>query len=259
MFYLEPELLQIQGVDQVLEHSKTDVDGRYSVMTTIPDFSRVTKLITANLAQSITNLNDQHSLQCNPDLPEAGVSFRSSYDDDSSDGSMQSYLSACSAIYSTTSIGEDCAPASTMVPIQAWNKPPNITPTLNTTAVSTLTPSQTAGETFNKMQEENQRLNRKVNELSSQVQALLDAQARLAPDVDPSGTVAQVTVTRPDVMPISSMDKILDALMLRLQHRVETDADIRNIPISVAPPLPPDSPGDTSMNSHDSDLTPNTK
>lgn len=117
MFYLAPELLQIHGVDQVFKHSKMDSDGRYSVMTTTPDFKQVTKLITANLSQSVSNLTEQYNLQCNPELPEVGVSFCLTYNDDSSGGSMQSYLLACSAIYSTNSIGKDCPPVSAMVPI----------------------------------------------------------------------------------------------------------------------------------------------
>lgn len=117
------------------------------------------------MSSTISNLTDQYGLSLNRELPEACVSFQSKYNDDSSDGSMQSYLLACSVIYSITSLGGDCPPASTMVPIQAWNKPPNITPIANVFAISTLTPSQNA-ETFNKMQEENQRLTHKVNELS---------------------------------------------------------------------------------------------
>ena len=34
MFYLQPELLQILRVYQALEHSPTDTEGRFSVMTT---------------------------------------------------------------------------------------------------------------------------------------------------------------------------------------------------------------------------------
>ena len=51
----------------------------------------------------------------------------------------------------------------------------------------------------------------------------------------------------------------MDALMLRLQNRVEDDVNIRNITIPANPSLPIESPGDTSMKYHDSDLTPNEK
>ena len=69
MFYLLVELLKVQGVVQVLEHSKTDSDGRYSVMTTIQEFSQVSKLISANLATSAENLTHQYNLPNNPELP----------------------------------------------------------------------------------------------------------------------------------------------------------------------------------------------
>lgn len=95
-------------------------------MTTISDFHPLTNLITDNLDKTVMVLKDKYSLKSNPDFPPIGLSFRSSKDEDSSNGTMQSYFSACMAIYSITNPGDDMPPASTMVPIQAWSKPPSI-------------------------------------------------------------------------------------------------------------------------------------
>lgn len=70
MFYLSIELLNVQGVVQVLEHSEADSDRRYSVMTTIQEFFQVSKLISANLATSAKHLNHHYNLLHNPELPE---------------------------------------------------------------------------------------------------------------------------------------------------------------------------------------------
>ena len=261
MFYLFAELLQIDGVTQVLEHSKTDTDGRFSIMTTIVKFNSLIKFIADNLEQTVTALTDQYNLQINPCFPDIGLSFCLSKDDDSSDGTMQSYYLACTAIYSINSVGKDSPPASTMVPTQAWSKPPSII-LAAISAVSTLTPSHQPSEKLTQMELENDRLNRKVNALSRQVQALLASQpasqiSRLIADQPPVETLPPIYNIKKnnDVLPNlpdASMDKILDLLMLRLQQRVESDVSIAGTNI---PSLPPQNMQTTDDESMDSNLT----
>lgn len=98
MFYLQPELFQISGVSQVLEHSRTDTKGRYSVMTTLNDFSAATKTIRTKLLKTVSTISELHSLLLNSLFSEVSVTFKSIRDDESSDRSMQSYLSACSTV-----------------------------------------------------------------------------------------------------------------------------------------------------------------
>ena len=99
MFYLQPELLQIPGVYQVLEHARTHTDIRFSVMTTLDKFVDSTRTIQVNLINTVQKITKLHSLPLPPSYLEVSVAFKSICDNDSSDESMQSYLSACTNIY----------------------------------------------------------------------------------------------------------------------------------------------------------------
>lgn len=113
------------------------------------------------------------------------------------------------------------------------------------------------------MEVENEQLNRKVNNLSRQVQALLASQSKptnetLSPTFSiPSPTYHISQTTPPPTntdplsnLPESSLHKLFDLLMDRLQQRVESDSSLVGTTIPAFQPQNSHKNGDESMDSH---------
>ena len=248
MFYLSNELLKIDGVTMVLEHPRTEIEGRFNVITDIQKFRDVTDIIASNLENTIIQIREKYSLSVNANFPPISVSFRSPNDDLSSTDTMQSYVSACSSLFSGIDTGDDNPPESTLVPIQAWNKPLSTQQTVSTYSSITTTNN---GEKLQQMMEENKRLMNKVNELSQQVQILLtqkNASDHLAkPPKPPNGNKNNAVVDLRSI-PQPSIDFLIDKVMERFQERTEDDIEMQE---TIIPNIL-----DTSF---DSELTPNPK
>ena len=140
---------------------------------------------------------------------------------------MQSYVSACSSLFSGIDTGDDNPPESTLVPIQAWNKPLSTQQTVSTYSSITTTND---GEKLQQMMEENKRLMNKVNKLSQQVQILLtqkNASDHLSkPPKPPNGNKNNAVVDLCSI-PQPSIDFLIDKVMERFQERTEDNIEMQ--------------------------------
>ena len=176
MFYLEKVLMQVPGVKQILLHKKTIQQGRYSIMTNEAAFKTVAKTVRENISTWNENVTVANAIITPLGYPEPSVAFNHAFDDDSDSGtSMNTYLSACSTIFTAENEVYDAPPVSTIVPVQAWASQPIRTPF--NPPMSTAISSITEGEIMKK-NEEIEQLNKQVNALMKQNQLLLDSQKR---------------------------------------------------------------------------------
>ena len=132
MFSLENDLLQIEGVTEVLRHRATGTQGRWSILTTEAYFKTVTEIIKRDLVTSIEMYATQHPP---PDsFPPPSLAFKGQQWDEDSQGSFNTYLSACSSIFSLNDVDFSNPPPSTNPSTQAWGPPDKIPTSFNLTA-----------------------------------------------------------------------------------------------------------------------------
>jgi hypothetical protein len=103
-------------------------------------------------------------------LPPIGLAFKNQPYDDGSDASFQTYLSACSSIYSLEDETYDFPPIIDRPIPQAWG-PPDAIPVLVNPTPSTQSVSGISQDDFDKVTRENQKLTRQIQELMNKMQA----------------------------------------------------------------------------------------
>ena len=94
MFYLETQLLQIDGIIEVLEHKPTLSKGWYSIMTTTTTFKQNTELIKSHLVTWVTEIVNIQGIHA-PQFPKPMQCFKGKQFEEESNG-KDSYLSTCS-------------------------------------------------------------------------------------------------------------------------------------------------------------------
>ena len=235
MFHLEQDLIQIDGVSAVLRHKDTPTKGRWSIMTT----ERTFKAITTELANNIVKWVNYYAAEnpMNPDFPPPGLSFKNQIYDEGSDGSAQSYMSACSSIYTVQDEIFDVPPPQKGPAPQAWG---NEIPKDVLSTAATQVESNISQDDFDKVNRENVRLSRKIDELTQQVQALLQqgTVARSAPALALNEIITATT------------QAVLEAIRLQKANENSFEVDIDDPQFNTDPKL--------NM-SVDSDLTENPK
>jgi hypothetical protein len=171
MFYLENELLASDGILSVLRHRLSEKTGRWSVMTTEQDFKGVSELLAKHLAAWTAIIIKNYGLLTDcAHLPPIGLAFKNQPYDDGSDASFQTYLSACSSIYSLEDETYDFPPIIDRPIPQAWG-PPDAIPVLVNPTPSTQSVSGISQDDFDKVTRENQKLTRQIQELMNKMQA----------------------------------------------------------------------------------------
>jgi hypothetical protein len=170
MFYLENELLASEGILSILRHKLSEKTGRWSVMTTEQDFKGVCKLLKKNLAGWTKIIVQNYRLSTDTaHLPPIGLAFKNQPYDEGSDSSFQTYLSACSSIYSLEDDTHDFPPITDRPIPQAWGTPDTVPDLLNSTAVSQ-TVSGISQDEFDRVTRENSKLTRQIQELTNKMQ-----------------------------------------------------------------------------------------
>jgi hypothetical protein len=200
MFALDNELLQIPGVLSVNRHKEMLSKGRWSIMTTEPHFKKVVKVIKLGLGPWMENYKE---FPPPATFPKPSLAFKNrSYEEESegSNASFDSYLSACSSIYSLNDdTNYNVTPPSTIAAPQAWGGTVSI-PTVLDATISTPANSGISQDAFDNVTQDNLKLNRKVDELTTTVQQLLSKmsemlEAQTAP-TRPTPTPTPVLLTR---------------------------------------------------------------
>lgn len=191
MFALENDLLQVDGIREVLLHKETVNKGRYNLLTTQQHFTQVTEFIRAHLTDWVSRYSQETPLD--PDHPPVGLAFRHQRDADSSNGSFVSYLSSLSSIYGFDAPDPiDQPPASTVPVPQAWG---NIKiPKAVIEADSATTKSEITTEEYEKR---NHDLLKQIADLTKQVKNL---QAAQQPPVDVAALIQQISTQIVDTM-----------------------------------------------------------
>jgi hypothetical protein len=104
------------------------------------------------------------------DFPPIGLAFRNQPYEEGSETSFQSYLSACSSIYSLEDETHDFPPMTDRPIPQAWGSPDPIPDLLNTTT-ATQSVSGISQDEFDRVTRENLKLTRQIQELTNKMQA----------------------------------------------------------------------------------------
>jgi hypothetical protein len=126
MFYVANNIKKLRGVKAVLHHRSTFDQGRWSVIVSVSQFETLKKEIRLNLAQWNTQACTDNSISLDPSFPPPRLAFKHDQtDEEDSDGKgYQSYLSACSSIYSVQTDdgyeGYHDPPDSSLPVPQAW-------------------------------------------------------------------------------------------------------------------------------------------
>ena len=146
-------------------------------MATTDSFNNVTNILKQNLRQWVKYIMSNNSLSTPDIFSTPTVAFRNRFDDDSdSDGTMQSYLSACSSLFTVKNESYNNPSMLTILPTQAWAS--STIPTL-IIKTATTTPSIITEAELQKKDEMIKKLLDKVDVLSEQVTQLLKANKNL--------------------------------------------------------------------------------
>lgn len=170
MFYLSSDIEQIPGVTAVLHHKDTPTEGRWNILTNKQHFPQVTNALRTSLTTWLEGYAD--NAPPDPSFPMPSLAFKSTNLDADSGGSFQTYLSACSSVYSVTDEYYNKPPTSNAPQPQAWGNtsvPIFIeSPTTIVLPISTYSP-----ETFEALQQRNIKMEKEIAALNSTVQQLL--------------------------------------------------------------------------------------
>jgi outer membrane murein-binding lipoprotein Lpp len=182
MFCLENDLLQITGVREVLRHKLTATKGRWSIMTNDQHFKDVTDLIKRELTASVAHYSEEFPIPST--FPPVGLAFKSrEYDDESSGGSFNTYLSACSTIFSERNMEFSSPPETSSPAIQAWGPTPPKIPREVQSTTETQVESGLSSDNYHHADREKERMSREIQDLKAQVKTLL--QKAKGPDPPP--------------------------------------------------------------------------
>jgi hypothetical protein len=176
MWAMEPELLALTGVKEVLPHWKTTAEGRWNLLTHTKAFPGVIKYLDEN----ISLLYDKYLPQCQHtpqrnEYPPATVCTKSPHSLDYDSDSDKSYFSNCSDAYSLfhDDVSESDPPVANKPSIQAWGKPAprqihvsDVT-TVASTKVSDLSNPLVESE-LERLRAENRVLHESITELKTQ-------------------------------------------------------------------------------------------
>jgi hypothetical protein len=191
MFYLEPQLRQIQGVQAIHRHRHTPTAGRWSLVTTDHFFNAVRKILEENLQPWVDQYCNESNHMIDPNFPPVSLAFKKPVSDAESTGSYDTYLSACATIYSNITMDDfpDFPPQPFDDLPQEWEMalPTRDTPQPRTPREhpSPSTHEQTVSlSQFQSLQEANATMAQTIRELQSQLQ-LLSAQ------INQTGRIAQ--------------------------------------------------------------------
>ena len=185
MFYLENEILQINGVIAVLKHKDTLKSGRWNVSTNENNFKSVSSELNKGIYSETCKCHKENELEINQNFPQPGLAFRNKQSDDiSEDKSFASYLSACNTMYSLDNEAFDEAPLSSRPVTQGWDNPvPLSVMTASTPATpSTMGHSHAVQHELTTVKQENNLLKRQIAELTKQVQILANKPLSISPE-----------------------------------------------------------------------------
>ena len=234
MFYLSNTLTQLSGIQMILKHKLTNTKGRYSVITTTDNFNDVPNILKQHLHQWVKYIKSINSLRTPDNFPSPTVAFCNRFDDNSdSDGTMQSYLSACSSLFTVKNESYDNPPMSTILPTQAWASSTIPTSIIKT---ATTTPSSITEAELQKKDEMIEKLLDKVDVLSEQVTQLLKAQKQSRATEYVASTIPQLptipindirTIAPPPnfALPDHQIALIINSVVQQLKPKPNTNVD----------------------------------
>jgi hypothetical protein len=168
MFYLEQNIMPIPGVKSILHHRLTESHGRWSIVVETNRFDSVKNALRADLATWTHSICEDRALNLPPDYPSPQLAFKNEITDEvDSHGGYDSYITACSSIYSVrTDKGYDDPPTVSLPVSQACKV--NI-PSVITTPSSLHPSSSTPTDDQEQLKIENIQLRKQVQTLTDQV------------------------------------------------------------------------------------------
>jgi hypothetical protein len=172
MFYVGTNIEKTRGVKAILHHRSTFDQGRWSVVVSFSQFEAVKKEFRLNLTQWTTQACKDHSVLVDPSFPPPSLAFKhDTTDEEDSDGKgYQSYLSACSSIYTVQTDdgyeGHHDPPDSSRPVPQAWKV--NIPSVIATTKPARPT-TPTEPDDSERLRIENAQQRKQIETLTEQV------------------------------------------------------------------------------------------
>jgi hypothetical protein len=172
MFYLDRHLFGTLGVKSILHHRLTTSHGRWSIVVSASRFEHVKTEFRKHLSKWCENIVSTNNLQSDASFAPRLAFKNDNTDEAESDGGYDSYISACSSIYSARTddgySGYDDPPTSSRPVPQAWKV--NI-PSVIATA-SSITTSEPNNDSTDRLKTENTQLRQQVHTLTEQVSRL---------------------------------------------------------------------------------------
>ena len=150
-------------------------------MTTEGQFKRLTELIKRTIVAAVSNYTEECPLD--PSLPPVGLAFKGQEYDDSSGGSFNTYLSACSSVFSNQNDDFSYPPDNSSPAIQAWGPTPPKIPREFQTELDTQVESGLSSEGYARVDHEKEKMAKEIRDLKAQVKSLL--QISQQPQVPP--------------------------------------------------------------------------
>jgi hypothetical protein len=186
MFYMSSHIEQTRGVKAILHHRSTADQGRWSVVVSHSQFDQIRNEFKANLAKWVQQVCTTHTVSIDASFPAPGLAFKSGnfYDEESDGKGYQSYLSACSSIYSVQTEegyeGYHNPPDSSRPAPQAWKV--NI-PSVIATTNPPKPPPQTEPSSMDRLREENAQQPQQISNLTNQLLQLTQQMGELLQEV----------------------------------------------------------------------------
>jgi hypothetical protein len=238
MFSLENELLQVDGIKEILRHKETHSRGRWSIMTTEAFFKPIVAELSAHLPDWVQFYATE--FPSDEDFPAPGLAFKNQPFEEGSEGSFNTYMSACSSIYTIQDDTFDLPPERSNAITQAWGGDP--VPALLDSTVSTPANSGISQDDFDAVNRENARLNRKLDELTVLVKNMQQSHQ---------------TPQQPSQIDMNII--IAAATQAALQAVAAAQLQREHVPLVIHDDAPPPSNRDMSFDSleEDDDLTAN--
>ena len=192
MFYLREKIMAIVGVTDVSKHRDTAKTGRFNVHTTRNHMNSVTKALRGSIGEMVqTALTNYSDLRLPSKFPKPGIAFKKgAYEDEDDDknNSMETYISSCASMFSSTSNQEYYKeeidpgmyhpPSGSSPATQSWKCPVKIPAVVAVETRTDQTPSvmTSSDEREKRLMAENAKQQKEIDDLKAMVRKLQEAQ-----------------------------------------------------------------------------------
>ena len=200
MWYMDNSIYDINGVVQILQHKNTESEGRWSIQTTDEHFDHVKTVMRQHLHDQVQFHCEEQGLRIPESFPTPGLAFKFEDDGSASDGTTQTYVSACSTTYSMHSAdyADDIPPMESRPSTQAWNRSPLfLQSSENTPPIQQLSPQSRNFDVELATQRENAQLKQQYAQAQQDIQELRAQISQMAQTLEKvlAATIGQQSLT----------------------------------------------------------------